>query len=38
MPPYVGMARKQNGGFNASISVLYADISPGGEFYTSEDS
>ena len=22
MPPYVGMARKQNGGFNASISVL----------------
>ena len=22
MPPYVGMARKQNGGYNASISVL----------------
>ena len=22
MPPYVGMARKQNGGFNASISLL----------------
>ena len=22
MPPYVGMARKQNGGSNASISVL----------------
>ena len=21
MPPYVGMARKQNGGYNASISV-----------------
>ena len=21
MPPYVGMARKQNGGLNASISV-----------------
>ena len=36
MPPYVGMARKQNGGFNASISVLTP--SPGGEFYTSEDS
>ena len=22
MPPYVGMARKQNGGYNASIDVL----------------
>ena len=22
MPPYVGMARKQNGGYNARISVL----------------
>ena len=22
MPPYVGMARKQNGGYNAGISVL----------------
>ena len=21
MPPYVGMARKQNGGYNASISI-----------------
>ena len=21
MPPYVGMARKQNGGYNASVSV-----------------
>ena len=31
MPPYVGMARKQNGGYNA-------DISPGGEFYAYEDS
>ena len=30
MPPYVGMARKQNGGYNASISVQNADISPVG--------
>ena len=31
MPPYVGMARKQNGGYNASIGVQTADISPGGD-------
>ena len=36
VPPYVGMARKQNGGYNASISVQNADISPGGEFYATE--
>ena len=34
MPPYVGMARKQNGGYNERSN---ANISPGGEFYTSED-
>ena len=39
MSPYVGMARKQNGGYNASISVqTLIIISPGGEFYASEDS
>ena len=38
MSPYVGMARKQNGGYNASISGSNADISPGGKFYASEDS
>ena len=38
MPPYVGMARKQNGGYNVSISVQNADISPGSEFYASEES
>ena len=32
------MARKQNGGYNASITLaLNADISPGGEFYVSEE-
>ena len=37
--PYVGMARKQNGGYNASISVQTLIFhSPGGEFYASEDS
>ena len=34
VPPYVGMARKQTGGYNASISVQ----TPIGEFYASEDS
>ena len=38
MPPYVGMARKQDGGYNASISVQTPIFSPGGEFYASEDS
>ena len=37
MSPYVGMAKKQNGGYNASISVQTL-ISPGGKFYASEDS
>ena len=35
--PYVGMARKQNGGYNASISVQTL-IFHHGEFYASEDS
>ena len=28
MPPYVGMARKQNGGYNASISVQTLIVHP----------
>ena len=28
MPPYVGMARKQNGGYNASISVQTPLVHP----------
>ena len=39
MPPYVGMARKQNGGYNVSISVQTLIFHlHGGEFYTFEDS
>ena len=34
VPPYVGMARKQNG--RSIIAFKYANISPGGEFYASE--
>ena len=38
MLPYVGMARKQNGGYNASISVQNAASSPGGEVVRIPDS
>ena len=38
MSPYVGMARKQNGGYHASISVQTLIFHLGGEFYASEDS
>ena len=35
MPPYVGMARKQNGGYNASISVQTPLVMPRVEAYGS---
>ena len=38
MSPYVAMARKQNGGYNASIGVQTLIFPPGGAFYASEDS
>ena len=33
MPPYVGMARKQNGGYNASISVQTLIFHPVANLY-----